>query len=330
MIVVMTLLVRDEADIVDEQISFHLAAGVDFVIATDHRSGDGTTEILERYASSGKLQLIREDAEKIRQGEWVTRMARIAATEYGADWVIHSDADEFWWPRGGELKDVLARVPERYGVLNGLLQNFVPRPGDGWFAERMTLRFAPKAPINDPTSPFRPASQVVHRGHRDIEVVQGNHGIRGVSLAGLRGWHPFEILHFPFRSASQCARKHRNTLEGWERNPRGDLARARSLLEQGRGDAFWERVVVDDALQARGLAEGAFVQDTRVRDALLGTPRDPLGSRQRTIPSTPSSPTESVSLGIQGAALADANAVRVRQWLDGVDARVRALERRGA
>ena len=47
---VMTLLVRDEADIVDAQIAFHLDAGVDFVVATDNRSEDGTTAILERYA----------------------------------------------------------------------------------------------------------------------------------------------------------------------------------------------------------------------------------------------------------------------------------------
>ena len=45
---VQTLVVRDEADIVDAQIAYHLNAGVDFVIASDHESLDGTTEILDR------------------------------------------------------------------------------------------------------------------------------------------------------------------------------------------------------------------------------------------------------------------------------------------
>ena len=38
---VQTLVVRDEADIVDAQIAYHLNAGVDFVIASDHDSLDG-------------------------------------------------------------------------------------------------------------------------------------------------------------------------------------------------------------------------------------------------------------------------------------------------
>ena len=50
---VQTLVVRDEADIVDAQIAYHLNAGVDFVIATDHESVDGTTDILESYARDG-------------------------------------------------------------------------------------------------------------------------------------------------------------------------------------------------------------------------------------------------------------------------------------
>ena len=49
----MTLLARNEADVVDAQLAFHLHAGVDYVIATDNASSDGTTEILERYERAG-------------------------------------------------------------------------------------------------------------------------------------------------------------------------------------------------------------------------------------------------------------------------------------
>src|SRR5438094_6481966 len=108
---VMTLLARDEADVVDAQIAYHLNAGVDFVIATDNRSQDGTTEILEAYEREGCLRLIREPGDDMRQGPWVTRMAQLAAADYGADWVINADADEFYWPRGTSLKEALAATP---------------------------------------------------------------------------------------------------------------------------------------------------------------------------------------------------------------------------
>ena len=133
---VLTVLARDEADVIDAQIGFHLNAGVDFVIATDNNSHDGTTEILEAYERDGVLHLIREPAEGLRQGEWVTRMARLAASEHGADWVINTDADEFWWPRGGSLKEVLAAVPDTYGIVQAFWRSFVPRPGRRFASSR--------------------------------------------------------------------------------------------------------------------------------------------------------------------------------------------------
>ena len=127
---VMSLLVRDEADIVDAQIAYHLHAGVDFVVATDNRSEDATPEILERYAHEGVLHLIREPGDDLRQSEWVTRMARLAGDRLGADWIINADADEFWLA-ARSLKELLCAVPTRFGVVRGAWRNFVPRPDDG-------------------------------------------------------------------------------------------------------------------------------------------------------------------------------------------------------
>ena len=112
---VQTLVVRDEADIVEDQLAYHLNAGVDFVIASDHGSTDGTTEILERYAREGHLVRIEVEGE-MRDGPWRTHMARLAATEYGADWVINTDADEFWMPRGGTLEGACSSPFQRRTV----------------------------------------------------------------------------------------------------------------------------------------------------------------------------------------------------------------------
>jgi hypothetical protein len=206
--------VRDEADIMDAQIAFHLSAGVDFVIATDHRSEDGTTEILQGYAREGHLRLIREEADRVRQADLVTRMARLAASEHGADWVINSDADEFWWPRAGTLKEALAAVPAPYGVVYAPMCYFLPRRGAGPFYDVMTVRLSQHAPINDPLSRYRPTLKAAHRATSSVIVLRGNHE---VEQAGPRFtvWHPLEVLHFPDRSPEQCARKYANTVAAW-------------------------------------------------------------------------------------------------------------------
>ena len=303
----MTLLVRDEADVVEAQLAYHLAAGVDLVVATDHRSSDGTTDVLERHAREGSVHLIREDAERIRQSEWVTRMARLAATEHGADWVLNSDADEFWWPRAGTLKDVLAAVPGEFGVVRAVSRVFVPRPGDDPWPDRLTARLALDAPINDPATPYRHVAKAAHRGHPDVVVLQGNHSVEGTGLRELRPWAGLELLHFPLRSEEQVERKHRNTLAAWERNLRGDLARSRA----GSADAFHARVVVGDEALARGLASGALVEDTRLRDALrtLGVPPRATASLD-------------VSRAVDVAVLDEADVVRLHRRVDELAARV--------
>jgi hypothetical protein len=268
--VVMTLLVRDEADIVDEQLAFHLDAGVDFVVATDNRSEDATTEILERYAREGHLHLIREEGDDLRQTEWVTRMARLAATEFGADWVLNTDADEFWWPQASGLKEVLAVVPERYGVVRAAWRNFVPRPDDGRsFAERMTVRLGAPAFHHHPLSTH---SKSAHRAVPDVRVGRGNHEAFGEGLLPLRGWYPIEILHFPVRSLEHCVRKYVTQFVALEKNAEkgipNHMAEAYRAYRAGRLDQFYEPLVVDDEALERGLADGTLAVDTRLRDSL--------------------------------------------------------------
>ena len=267
---VMTLLVRDEADIVDAQVAFHLHAGVDLVIATDNASSDGTTEILERYERAGRVRLLREPGDEVHQAEWVTRMARLAATEHDADWVINSDADEFWWPREGSLKDVLAAVPDRFGVVRGAWRHFLPRPDDGaFFAERMVVRLARPAHPGVKTTVFHAHQKVAHRAVADVHVEIGNHDAVGTGLLPLRGWLPIEVFHFSFRTVEQVEKKGRG---GWWTRPAPDLAEHIALLgrasAEGRIEEHLRGLTVDEEEVRAGLADETLAIDTRLRDAL--------------------------------------------------------------
>jgi len=261
--IVMTLLVRDEVDVVDANLAFHLNTGVDFVIATDNGSEDGTAEALERYEREGCLRLLHEPGNDMRQAEWVTRMARLAAREHGADWVINADADEFWWSRKGPLKDVLERVPARFATVRGFMRNFVPRAGEGLFAERMTARLAPgelRPESRFHAHPFQPQDKVIHRAHESVALSSGNHEARWDGSIDLRGWWPLEVLHFPVRSPEQCMAKWRN----WRRH---GWTGYDQLLVGTPGKYFASLAVGDDELAA-GVEEGWLAVDARLRDVL--------------------------------------------------------------
>jgi hypothetical protein len=340
--VVMTLLARDEADVVDAQLAYHLNAGVDFVIATDNRSQDGTTEILEAYEREGCLHLIREPGDDMQQGPWVTRMAQLAAGEYGADWVINADADEFYWPRGSSIKEALAATPERYGYVRSFVRAFLLRGDDDgtFFAERMNVRLTPQAPINDPGTLFRPGAKIVHRGDAAIVLGHGTHTLAGTPLSPLRGWYPLELLHFPLRTREQAERKFVSAWSAWSRNPDRDpshyLTRGYEAAQEGRLEQFLDSLTVTDDDLERGLADGSLVVDNRLRDALrLVRASDGDGPRRFLLPGEGAqlqiarpNLVDEAQYAVDAAVLGEADVARLQRRLDELEQRLASLERR--
>ena len=193
---VQTLVVSDDADAADAQIAFQLNAGVDFVIAIVPEADAAGAAILERYERGGYLRLLRGEADADSR----TRLARLAAMEYGADWVINSDADEFWWPRGESLKDVLAPIPPRYTIVQALRRELVPEPGaDDSFGERLTARRALEdSPPGSPASLLRP----IHRADPEV-VVDADGSVQVSRPVPLRSWYPVEVFHVADRHELQ-------------------------------------------------------------------------------------------------------------------------------
>lgn len=63
---VMTLLVKNEEDKLEQNLLFHKAMGVDLFIVTDNNSTDKTMDILRRYEQKGWIaEIIEERATEI-------------------------------------------------------------------------------------------------------------------------------------------------------------------------------------------------------------------------------------------------------------------------
>jgi len=269
----MTLLVRDEEDIVGANLAHHYEQGVDFVIATDNGSVDGTVGILEAEERAGRLRLLHEPSDTYDQHRWVTRMARLAAAEHGAEWVINNDADELWWPREGDLATTLAGVPDDVDVVMAQRYNFVARP-DG---VPMTIRQStPRQHPGLGDGPLPP--KVAHRADPDVRVLQGNHEVEGPRLTGSTlDDGRIEILHCPVRSYAHFANKIAKGGAAYARNTElpqevgHQWRRLHALQQSGEFDEEWQKLLLSDEEVAAGLADGSLVEDHRLADLLAPT-----------------------------------------------------------
>ncbi len=267
--VVMTLLARDDADVIAANMDFHLAMGVDHIIVTNNLSADGTRDIVLEYVRRGVATLIDELDDDYDQSAWVTRMARLAARDLSADWVINSDTDEFWWPSAGDLKAVLASVPSAYGVVSAPRLNFLPmRSLSTAFWREMVWRDV--VSHNGAGEPL--PAKAAHRAVLDVTIAHGNHGVESPSLGPTEGRRRIEILHFPYRSFAQYATKIRNGGPAVERNRIAGrdvfhVWRHQYRLQREGQLERWYRGLLhgDDPLVAEMVSRGEVVRDVRLK-----------------------------------------------------------------
>lgn len=283
----MTLLVRDEIDIVRDNIEFHLNHGVDFVVATDNGSLDGTRDVLAEYERLGLLHLLDEPVHDYSQGQWVTRMAALARDRFGADWILNNDADEFWYPVSGDLKtgleDEVANVlvcsrrnmlfprdrPRRYSWSADLVYYVTNPSPPPRLADYLT------SPLPEPYFCFDLQPKALCRARGLISVAQGNHSAE-YEVASSAPSQNILVYHFPVRSLEHFSQQVELGGSAYARNTTVDPSmgwhRRRWYAKLREGDlegAFREALPSDESLQG-GLQTGEVAVDHRMRDAFEG------------------------------------------------------------
>ena len=221
MTIALLLALNETARDVDQLLAFHRAAGVDAVVVT----GSDGSDALASYENEGFLRRAGADASP-------TDLARFAVDELGADWLIPGSLDELWWPRGENLKDVLAVIPPRYGVVQALVRTFVgdssAQHDDRSAFESRTIRTSLLGPDGSGGGSVHDLLRPVYRAGPNMTLDAADWTLGGRRVP-LRAWYPIEVFRYP--------------VEGGVR----------------------ERKQIDAAL-----ADGSLVVDGRARDALAG------------------------------------------------------------
>ena len=278
---VMTLLVRDEIDLVENNINFHLERGVDGVVAVDNGSTDGTREILEEMSKSAPIKVIDEPGRNYDQTRWVTRAALYARDEMGADWVLNNDADEFWVCNDGSLKDVISSFQNNNTLLcqrRNMIWGYDSPDNQPWYSRlcaRVNVPFQKPALQNiyDQSLPcpffyLNLPPKALVRTEGLVEITQGNHSaVFDTTKSAVEA--PIDIFHFPVRSRSQFEQKIIQGGQAYENNTRFPESIGwhwrrwyRLYLDKGI-DAALADALPSVATLERDLKDGVAVEDKR-------------------------------------------------------------------
>ena len=294
----MSILVRDEADIIEDNIRHHAASGVSSFIVTDNGSVDGTRELLEELSKEFELTIVDEKSMTIDQDLWVTRMATMLRDQGDADWVINNDADEFWISNNhSSLTDALnesivrnAVLADEVGVVSCRRSNYVPDretvAKNGYYyahnqymvkaewkdaAATLDLNAEDSTALlnNDKHVIIRTLpGKVITRVAGLSSITMGNHGavheLQTVNSAEIN------IVHYPIRSYEQFQRKVVNYGSSIEKNTRLGaqaslhLRRWYESYKQGSLEDTYNAIVLPQKLLESLVENGVLVKDKPV------------------------------------------------------------------
>lgn len=281
---VMTILCRNEVDIIESNIRTHAQLGVDAFVVMDNGSTDGTREILTELAKEFEVDIIDQPSQTYQQAKWMKQLVIYARKKLNAKWVISNDADEFWIPedKNKSLKDYLSHKDSVVTVKrhNMALTEDALQP-DYHFSQakyyvQYPICYNKDTQMNDDqiSMIFAPLSpKVIVNPNGFIKISGGNHRAKHIGkMFTARKETGITVFHYPIRSWEQFEAniKHRQQLL---KNPNARMGnhyrRWVSMLEKGvLRDEFERFIILNTELKI--LEKLNVVKEIKIKEVLYG------------------------------------------------------------
>lgn len=251
--------VKDEAELIGACVRQLWAIGVDVVICRDMGSTDGTVEILESLSGTGEVRVLHIDPRDAFDPTSISLRKVEMMRQADADWVLFLDADEFWVPASGRLRDVSA-IPDndilrvdRLDVPLGRAGPLMPGELSPPHYEGLLVRIPEVA---DPGQGF-PGPKVMARPEVVEGVRVGDHNVNPVSPAARRDI-PRDLLvaHVPFTSWTRFERKVTNIHAFLQAHP--DYFASKQALRWKRWAVMWEQGTLEEEFERQRIDEDSL------------------------------------------------------------------------
>ena len=302
--------VKDEVELIGPCVAHLRHIGVDQIIVSDYGSTDGTLDILADEQRAGDLVLESVDVSTVADYEQWSVRERALAESTGADWVLFLDADEFWIPASGSLRDCRHLLDadvlsvDRFNVAVTAQQRSLPVAS--WLTSHAELRLYATVAANlreyvedhpdVPLNTLLPGPKVMARPHAIAGVEPGSHDVTGSADATLRRLAARDLLiaHVFFSTAERFRRKIDNIRAELAQNPayfNGELAwhwkRWAAMTDDAIDHEFAHQMLDDTALTLltdRGVVRSAqeiFAEGFRLELATAEAERERQDERLR-------------------------------------------------
>ncbi len=105
--------VRNEEDLIDFNITYHLDLGFDYIFIANHCSTDKTSDILDSYKEDSRVVVINETNKVFDHAKIVNKLLKFANENYKIDWFAFLDVDEFFSIKEKNIHDFVARLDSK-------------------------------------------------------------------------------------------------------------------------------------------------------------------------------------------------------------------------
>ena len=246
-------MIKDEDDIIYENLVWHFCVGFRKFIIVDNNSTDNTRLLVEKFKKQvvGKAIVVIIDdpiVEYIQSQKTTGAMLLAHSIWPKVEWVFSVDADEFWYPNIG-LKSILGKIPNKIDVILTMQHNHASIEtaenfnSSGFFYENIKFRMKSLSGV---------VGKVAIRPRIDVIIEQGNHSAKSeTKILSVSGGNTLglDIRHFQMRSIAQTEKKY------WNGAKANLLAQELGLLSKSYG-SHWDSF--KDEIEVKGLKQSAI------------------------------------------------------------------------